>query len=153
LGTRPEEIYRALIEATAFGTRIIIDNHTSQGIAVDELYACGGLAERNELLLQIYADVANRPLRVAASSQATALGAAILGAIAAGKSRGGYDSFVEATRNMARLKERIFVPEAAAVSVYTKVFAEYQRLHDFFGKGENRTMRTLREIKYAAESK
>lgn len=149
LATLPEEIYRALIEATAFGTRIIIDNHTSQGIAVDELYACGGLAERNELLLQIYADVTNRPLRVAASSQATALGAAILGAIAAGKSRGGYDSFVEATHTMARLKERIFAPEAAAVSIYASLFAEYQRLHNFFGKGEIRTMRALREIRPA----
>ena len=145
LATRPEHIYRALIEATAFGTRAIIDNHTEQGIPVDELYACGGLAERNALLLQIYADVTGRPLRVAASSQAAALGAAIAGAVAAGAEGGGYASFVEATRAMAHVRDAMYEPQPRARAIYQTLYAEYQSLYDAFGRGTFDTMKRLRQ--------
>ena len=96
--TKPEEIYRALLEATAFGTRKIVDAFHSNGVEVKELYACGGLPQKNRLLMQIYADVTNREIKVAASKQTPALGAAMFGAVAAGAAAGGYDSIVEAAK-------------------------------------------------------
>ena len=103
LATRAPEIYRALIEATAFGTRVIVDAFESAGVPVERIVACGGLPERNKLLMQIFADVTGRELAVAASTQAPALGSAMFGAVAAGAALGGYDSIVEASRRMARL--------------------------------------------------
>lgn len=146
LSTKPEEIYRALIEATAFGTKKIIDNHQEKGVAVNELYACGGLAEKNPLLLQIYADVTGRDIHLAASQQATALGAAIIGAIAAGKGNGGYDDFIEATKKMARLKKEVYHPNKKSAAVYAQLYAEYLKLHDYFGRGVNNVMKRLRAL-------
>ena len=103
LATRPEEIYRALIEATAFGTQTIIRNFVEHGVPIDELYACGGLPERNHLLMQIYADVTGMPLKVSGSSQTPALGSAMFGAVAAGAAAGGYDNIVDAAAHMASL--------------------------------------------------
>ncbi len=147
LATKPEEIYRALIEATAFGTRKIIQTHEEQGVPVTELYACGGLAEKNELLLQIYADVTGREIRVADSQQAAALGAAIIGAIAAGKERGGYDDFQEATQKMARLKDVVYRPNPENKEIYDRLYEKYIQLHDYFGLSERGFMRELRQIK------
>ncbi len=150
LGTKPEEIYRALIEATAFGTEKIIQTHEEQGIPIKELYACGGLAEKNELLLQIYADVTGREIRVAESQQAAALGAAIIGAIAAGKQNGGYDDFKEATKKMARLKDKVYRPIPENRRVYHRLYEIYLTLHDYFGLGKNAIMPDLRELKLRA---
>lgn len=150
LATRPEEIYRALLEATAFGTLAIIENHADQGIPVDELYVCGGLAERNPLLLQIYADVTGRPLKVAASAQATALGAAIAGAVAAGPDRGGFASYGEATQAMARVKEGTFSPDSEKHAIYQEVYSLYSELYDAFGRGALNTMHRLRELRQRA---
>src|SRR5690606_16286313 len=111
LTTRPEEMYRALIEATAFGTRVIIDAFESAGLAIEELYACGGLPERNQLLMQIYADVTNRSIKVARSSQTPALGSAMFGAVAAGPQAGGYASITEAAARMAGLKDVVYRPD------------------------------------------
>ena len=97
LATRAADIYRALIEATAFGTRLIIDAFEDAGVAIDEVVACGGLPERNRLLMQIYADVTEREFKVAASAQTPALGSAMFGAVAAGSARGGYDDIADAT--------------------------------------------------------
>src|SRR5690606_9660113 len=105
LATKPEEIYRALIEATAYGTRMIIDTFESNGVAISEIVATGGLPERNHMLMQIYADVTGRPNKRAASSQGGALGSAMHGAVAAGSAGGGYDSIVEAAKHMAHLHE------------------------------------------------
>ena len=91
LATKPEEIYRALIEATAYGTRVIVEAFEKNGVPVTELVACGGLPEKNKLLMQIYADVTGREFKVSASKQTPALGSAMFGAVAAGKARGGYD--------------------------------------------------------------
>jgi L-ribulokinase len=147
LATRPEEIYRALVEATAFGTKRIIDNHEEQGVAVRELYACGGIAEKSPMLMQIYADVTGREIRLAASAQATALGAAIIGAIAAGKAGGGYDDFVQATHSMAKQKERVYRPVATHQAIYAELYRHYVRLHDHFGRGQDDVMKALRRVR------
>ncbi len=98
LATKPEEIYRALIEATAYGTRMIIDAFKANGVPVKEIVATGGLPDKNRLLMQIYADVTGMEVKVAASKQAPALGSAMFGAVAAGKAAGGYDTIYDATQ-------------------------------------------------------
>ncbi len=143
VATTPEEIYRALIEATAFGTRRIIEAHEQQNIMVNELYACGGLT-KNKLLMHIYTDVTGREISIAASSQATAIGAAILGAVAAGKERGGYDTFQEAAGKMAHVKKERYVPKLDNKRIYDEIYAEYLTLHDYFGRGGNDVMKRLK---------
>ncbi|HSB67423.1 MAG TPA: ribulokinase [Anaerolineales bacterium] len=147
LATRPEEIYRALIEATAYGTRVIVDTFQQNRVPIRELVACGGLPEKNKLLMQIYADVTGREIKVTASTQTPALGSAMFGAVAAGKAAGGYASIYDAARTMAHLKEETYQPIAENQKVYEKLFAEYLRLHDYFGRGENNVMKTLKNIK------
>ncbi len=147
LSTRPEEIYLALIEATAFGTRKIIETFMDNGIPIQELYACGGLAERNKLLMQVYADITGLPIRIAASPQTCALGAAILGAVAAGKVQGGYDTPQEAAARMARFKDEIYRPSSERHQQYTALYTEYVKLHDYFGRGANNVMKRLREMR------
>lgn len=149
--TKPQEIYRALLEATAFGTRKIIDAFVQNGVQVDALYACGGLPQKNRLLMQIYADVTNREIFVADSKQTPALGAAMFAAVAAGAEAGGYDSILDAAEKMARVKEETFKPIPAHVEVYEKLYQEYSQLHDYFGRGENDVMKRLKRIKQAAE--
>ncbi|MCC6485304.1 MAG: ribulokinase [Armatimonadetes bacterium] len=147
LNTRPEEIYRALIEATAFGTNIIIEAFVSNGIEVNEIVACGGLPDRNELLMQIYADVTGREFKIAESAQTCALGSAMWGAVAAGKARGGYDDIAEAARRMARVRDCSFKPVAENHAIYRKLFIEYQKLHDYFGREGSNAMKTLKNLR------
>lgn len=147
LATKPEEIYRALIEATAYGTNVIIDAFQSSGVAVDEIVACGGLPERNEMLMQIYADVTNREFKIAESAQTCALGSAMWGAVAAGKAGGGYDDINEAAAKMARVKDRTYRPNPAAHAVYARLYEEYKQLHDYFGRGANDVMKRLKAIR------
>jgi L-ribulokinase len=147
LATRPEEIYRALIEATAYGTRVIVEAFESNGVPVTELVATGGLPEKNKLLMQIYADVTGREIKVGASSQAGALGSAMFGAVAAGVAAGGYDSIIEAAPKMAQLKAERYHPNPENKKIYDRLYAEYLRLHDYFGRGENNVMKTLKHIK------
>jgi len=147
LSTRAEDIYRALIEATAYGTRMIIDTFEKSGVAVDEIVACGGLPERNKLLMQIYADVTGREIRVSASQQTPALGSAMFGAVAAGRAAGGYDSIFEAVPHMAQLKDEVYRPIAEHTDVYDQIYAEYEHLHDYFGRGENDVMKRLKALR------
>ncbi len=147
LDTTPVEIYRALIESIAFGTRAIVENFEQYGIAVNELYACGGMAEKNPLLMQIFADVTGRPIRLAKSSQSSALGAAMFGAVAAGKARGGYDTIYEAIPRMGGTKNRLYRPDEKNHAIYSALFKEYLDLHDYFGRGANDAMKRLRAIK------
>jgi L-ribulokinase len=144
LRTKPEEVYRALIEATAFGTRIIIETFEKNGLIVEELYACGGMPHKDELLMQIYADVTGRKIKIASSLQASALGAAMFGSLAAGSKLGGYDSIEEAIAHMASLKKKTYIPIRENVQVYNQLFSEYQKLHDYFGRGGNKIMETLK---------
>jgi L-ribulokinase len=150
LATKPEEVYRAMIEATAYGTRVIVDAFQKNGVPVNEFVACGGLPEKNKLLMQIFADVTGRELKVTASRQTPALGSAMFGAVAAGTRAGGYESIFEAARYMARLKDEVYKPIPANQKVYDQLFAEYIRLHDYFGRGENNIMKTLKRIKVDA---
>ncbi len=147
LETKPEEIYRALIEATAFGTYKIINTFEENRVEIKELYACGGLPEKNKLLMQIYADITGREIKIATSSQAPALGAAMFGAVAAGKKNGGYDNIIEAAKKMAHLKKERFTPDKRNHFLYQKIYAEYEKLHDYFGRGANEVMKKLKKIK------
>src|SRR5208283_1634922 len=108
LYTTPAEIYRALVEATAFGALTIINRFSEYGVKVHQVVNCGGIAEKNPFVMQIYADVIGRPIKISRSAQTCALGAAIAGAVVAGKSRGGYDSYGEAQKAMTGLKSRVF---------------------------------------------
>jgi len=147
LATRPEEIYRALVEASAYGTRMIIDTFETNGVPVNELYAAGGIAGKNPLIMQIYADITNREIKISGSPQAPALGSAMFGAVAAGKDRGGYDNIFEAAKLMAKIKDRVYKPSPGNVIVYDKLYSEYRTLHDYFGRGENNVMKRLKDIK------
>ncbi len=147
LTTRPEEIYRALIEATAFGTRMIVETFREHGVPVNELYAAGGIAEKNPFMMQIYSDVTNMDIRIAASPQAPALGAAIYAAVAAGKDRGGYDDIYTAAKIMGKVKDRYYSPDQESAAVYGLLYEEYKKLHDYFGRGENTVMKRLKKIK------
>jgi len=147
LATKAPEIYRSLIEATAFGTRVIVEAFDKNGVPVNELVACGGLPEKNKLLMQIYADVTGREIKVTASKQTPALGSAMFGAVAAGAAAGGYDSIFEAAKHMARLKKETFKPIPANQKVYDQLFTEYSHLYDYFGRGQNNVMKTLKRIK------
>jgi len=150
LATKPEEIYRALIEATAYGTRIIIEAFEQSGVAVNEIVATGGLPDRNRLLMQIYADVTGREIKVAGTSQAGGLGSAMFGAVAAGKARGGYDSILDAAQKMARLQDVVYRPIPENQAVYDRLYAEYVTLYDYFGRGDNDVMKRLKAIKAQA---
>jgi L-ribulokinase len=141
LATKPADVYRALIEATAFGTRKIVETFTEAGVPVREFIAAGGLL-KNRLLMQIYADVLNMPLSVIGSDQGPALGSAIHAAAAAGA----YPDVRTAAAAMGRVERGVYQPDPAAAAIYDELYAEYSVLHDYFGRGANRVMRKLRAI-------
>ena len=152
LATRPEEMYRALIEATAFGTRMIVENFQSNGVPVEEFYASGGIAVKNEMAMQIYSDVLNMPVKIAGSAQGPALGSAIFASVAAGVDNGGYDSVFDAARKLGKVREKYYSPIKENAEVYDMLYAEYKKLHDYFGRGENNVMKTLKKIKSEREN-
>jgi L-ribulokinase len=145
LATRPEDIYRALIEATAFGTRTIIETFGTAGVPVSELVVVGGLV-KNTLLMQIYSDVTRLPLSLITSEQGPALGSAIHAAVAAGA----YPDVRTAAAAMGRVERGVYPPDEAAAARYDELYEEYRRLHDYFGRGENTVMRKLRAIQRRA---
>jgi L-ribulokinase len=130
--TKPEEIYRALIEATAFGALMIINRIEKYGVNIKEIINCGGIAEKNELLLQIYSDVTGREMKISDSSQAPALGSAIAASVVAGEKKGGYDSFIDAQKKMCKVKKKSFKP-GEDQSTYQGLFKIYQKLNNAFG--------------------
>ncbi len=140
LSTTPEEIYRALIEAGAFGSRMIIENFAQHGIEIKSICAAGGIARKDEMLMQIYADVMGREIRVGGTTQAGALGSAIYAAVAGGA----YDNVVEAAEKMSKPDYKVYKPDSEAHEKYNKLYAEYKTLHDYFGKGGNDVMKRLR---------
>jgi L-ribulokinase len=142
LASRPPEIYRALLESTAFGTRVIIDAFQAAGVPVTELVIAGGLL-RNELLLQIYADVTRRPLSLIGSGQGPALGSALHAAVAAGA----YPDVRAASEVMGRKSEAAVLPDPVSADVYDRMYADYVRLHDYFGRGANDVMHRLRALR------
>ncbi len=147
LQTSCEEIYRALIEATAFGTRMIVENYRKNGIPVEKFFASGGISQKNAMMMQIYADVLDMPVYIAGTSQGPALGSAIFGAVAAGKEAGGYGDVFAAARAMGKVDNVVYQPITRNVRIYDKLFAEYAKLHDYFGRGENDVMKRLKTLK------
>lgn len=145
--TKPEEIYRALIEATAYGTRMIIETFREYGVEVNEFYAAGGIAKKDPMTMQIYSDILNLPIKIAGSDQGGALGSAIFGSVAAGKENGGYDDVFSAASKLGKVLDTQYMPNPDAVKVYDKLYAEYKILHDYFGRGTNDVMKRLKEIK------
>jgi L-ribulokinase len=145
LATRPEDVYRALLEATAFGTRVILETFRDSGVPVTELIIAGGLA-KNRLLMQIYADVTRLPLSVIGSAQGPALGSAIHAAVAAGA----YPDVATAATSMGRVERAAFVPDEAGAAAYDPLFEEYLRLHDYFGRGANDVMKRLKALRRKA---
>ncbi len=150
LRTRPEELMRALIEATAFGTRMIVENYRAEGVAVNCFIAGGGIARKDPFTMQLYADVLGMDIRIAGSTQIPALGTAIFASVAAGKARGGYDDLTEASEAMKQLSDTVYHPAPAATAVYDRLFAEYKTLVDYFGRGSNDVMKRLRAIRAEA---
>ena len=140
-------MYRALIEATAYGTRVIIESFEQSGVPINELVAAGGLPGRNKLLMQIYADVTGREIKVSGTDQAGAKGSAMFAAVAAGKAAGGYDDIVEAAQRMATLQDVVYRPIPENVAIYNQLYADYLRLHDYFGRGANDVMKRLKAMK------
>ena len=151
LATTPEEVYRALIEATAYGTRVIIDAFERAGIPVREIVACGGLAEK-PFIMQVYADVTGRPFKLSGSDQTPALGAAMFGAVAAGEAGGGHPTIDSAVRAMAHLRDEVFVPTPGNRETYDALYREYVRLHDYFGRGGTDVMQVLRALRDQARA-
>jgi L-ribulokinase len=147
LATRPPDIYRALLESTAYGTRMIIEAFGAAGVPVGDIIVAGGLAG-NALLMQMYADVTGRPLRIVASAQAPALGSAIHAAVAAGC----YPDVATAADAMGGLRSDGYAPEPARTTAYDRLYAEYRTLHDYFGRGGNDAMLRLRAVRNTAMS-
>jgi L-ribulokinase len=126
---------------------MIVETFAANGVPVDEIVATGGLPDRNKLLMQIYADVTGREVKIAAATQTPALGSAMFGAVAAGKAAGGYDTIQEASAAMARLRDEKYVPIPENTAAYDKLYAEYVILHDYFGRGGNDVMKRLKAMR------
>ena len=133
LHTTRAEIYRALIEATAYGARAIVERMREYGVAIDRVVCCGGIAEKNDLFMQIYADVLGQPMLIAGSSQTPALGSAVAAAVTARSVAGGYDEWTDAQARMTSLKPKCFEPRPDAQAVYDRLYGIYRELHDAFG--------------------
>jgi L-ribulokinase len=146
LGTRPEEVYRALLEATAFGTRKIVESFEASGVAVEEFVVAGGLL-KNTFLLQLYADVIQRPIGTITTEQGPALGSAIHAAVAAGA----YPDIRAAAAAMGGVERAVYSPNARRAAIYDRLYAEYCVLHDYFGRGGNDVMHRLRAMRREAK--
>jgi len=154
LHTKPEEIYRALIEATGFGAKVIINRFEEYGVRINEVINCGGIAEKNPLLMQIYADILGRPMKISRSAQTCALGAAIFGAVAGGY----YKKTEDAQSRMCGLKKKVYEPVPENQKIYERLFNLYKQLHDIFGTKEpsynlSHIMKELLVIKSEARNK
>ncbi len=146
LQTKPEDIYRALLESSVFGTRRILETMLQGGLQIDEIVASGGIARKDPFMMQMFADVTNRTIRVCGSKQAPALSAAMFAALAAGEERGGYDTIEQASSAMSNLLDLQYVPNPENHTLYNVLYEQYLIIHDCFGK-ENTVMKRLREIR------
>ncbi len=135
LHSTPGEIYRALIEATAFGARRIMERFEAYGAPVERIVNCGGISDKNALVMQIYADAMGRPIMISRSARTCALGAAVSASVAAGASAGGHADFPSAMRAMTGVRSHVFAPDPERSGVYDRLYALYRRLHDAFGTG------------------
>ncbi|NOZ75648.1 MAG: ribulokinase [FCB group bacterium] len=133
LQTTQAEIYRALIESTAFGALAIIERFEEYGVEISRVVNCGGIANKNSMFMQIYADIIGKPMEIAGSLETCALGSAIFGAAVAGSAAGGYDSVEEARKNMFAKSKKVYYPSEKNQAVYRKLYSLYRTLHDSFG--------------------
>lgn len=147
LATQPEDMYMALLEATAYGTRSIIDAFEKGGVPVRELYAAGGIAAKDPLMMQIYADVTGRTIRLSGSSQSGARGAAILALGAAGPAAAGYSSLLDAVSALGRLSGVQYIPKPENTAVYEQLYALYSRMQSLLGEEHSYLMKTLRALR------
>jgi L-ribulokinase len=153
LETKPEDIYRTFLEATSFGTRTIIENYRDAGLPVKELFACGGLSIRNNLLMQIFADVLDMEIKISETQETPALGAAMYAACAAGSESGGYDNIFEASTHMSRIKKESYLPNSAHHGIYNELFGLYKDIHNSFGREYHAGfMKDLKDIRLRAIS-
>jgi L-ribulokinase len=146
--TKPEEIFRAYLESTAFGAKIILNTYQEWRMEIKEVIASGGLPKQNALLMQIYADILNRPIKVSQSEQASAIGAAILGAVAAGEENGGTRNIIQAIRQMAAPIEKTYYPDKENVQIYQSLYTIYETLHNYFGIQRQQMMKTLKQLRH-----
>ena len=142
LTTKPEQIYRALFEATAFGTRKIVETFAASGVPVTEFIVAGGLL-KNQFLMQLYSTITRLPLSTIAGEQGPALGSAIHAAVAAGA----YPDIRSAAAAMGKSNRGVYQPNEADAKVYDRIYAEYELLHDYFGRGANDAMKRLKALK------
>jgi L-ribulokinase len=133
LHTTPAEMYRALVEATAFGARTIVERIQQYGVRIDRIVNCGGISVKNEMVMQVYADVMEVPLHISRSTQTAALGSAMAGAVVAGKANGGHDTFEDAADSMSGVLDKVFTPVPENQRIYNRLYTIYRRLHDSFG--------------------
>ncbi len=143
LRTKPEEIYRALLEAAAFGMRAIFEEFEKGGITARELYACGGIVSKNPFMMQIYADVLGKTIFTGSTEQGSAFGAAVYAAVAAGAERGGYGSVYRAARAMGKTGDKRYTPIPQNMEIYHRIYREYKLLHDYFEAGGNEVMHRM----------
>lgn len=154
LHSTPAEIYRALIEATGFGARVIMERFEEYGVKVNRVINCGGIADKNPLVMQIYANIMGRTMEISRSAQTCALGSAIAGAVVAGKAAGGHDNYDDAVNAITAVRSTRYEPQPEAVRIYDRLYRLYRRLHDSFGvKGHQESlydvMKELLEIRDA----
>lgn len=145
--TKPEEIYLALIEATAYGTRRIVEKFEQSGVAIESVVLSGGIPMKNPMLVQVYADVLNRKIKVSETTQACAFGAAILGVAASSKEITGYKSLAEIAEKIGKSKGTMFYPDKENVGIYERLYAEYKTLSEYFADGANDVMKHLNKIR------
>lgn len=151
--TKPEEIYLALMEATAYGTRMIIEQFEEAGVPVNSIVLGGGIPVRNKKLVQVYADVCRKKIRLAGTAYASALGAAIFGAAAAPADVTGFKNLKEIVQKLGMVSEEVFVPEPENAEVYDQLYKEYKKLHQYFGTGENKVMKQLNALRRKERAK
>lgn len=144
--TKPHEIYRALVEATAFGTRVIVDNFEKHGVPVERVVACGGLSRKSRLVMQVFADVLGRDIEISNIKESTALGSAMYAMVSLGREKGGYDTLEEAVQALIRPAEVVYHPNPANKPVYDKLYSIYCQLHDYFGREHSDLMNDLKTL-------
>lgn len=145
--TKPEEIYLSLIEATAYGTRMIIEQFEKGGVPVNSIVLSGGIPVKNKMLVQVYADICNREIKISGSNQASAMGAAILGIAAAPERTTGYKDANDAARKLGKVRDEIYYPKKENTEIYNQLYEEYKKLHEYFGTGPNDVMKRLNKIR------
>ena len=145
--TTPAQQYRALMEATAYGSRLILDTFEAGGVPVRQIVACGGIPHKNPLMMQIYADVLERPIQTVRETETTALGAAVMAAAAAGI----YETPAEAVHCMTGGRGKVYMPDPQRAAIYRELYQEYRRLAVYFAE-ENPVMHCLRTLSTAADT-